>query len=50
MSEVFSRNENMLSTDQKGAIAESEITAAAIRLGIDVYRPLQEGGRYDLVP
>jgi len=37
------------STDQKGAIAEAEIAAAAIRLGIDVYRPLQEGGRYDLI-
>ena len=39
----------MLSTDQKGAIAESEIAAAAIKIGIDVYRPLQEGGRYDLI-
>jgi len=39
----------MLSTDKKGAIAESAITLAAIELGIDVYRPLFEGGRYDLI-
>ncbi len=39
----------MLSTDRKGAIAEAEIAAAAIKLGVDVYRPLQEGGRYDLI-
>ena len=37
------------STDRKGSIAEAEIAAAAIKLGIDVYRPLQEGGRYDLI-
>jgi hypothetical protein len=39
----------VLSTDQKGAIAESEIAAAAIRLGVGVYRPMFEGGRYDLI-
>ncbi len=39
----------MLTTDQKGAIAESSIAAAAIRLGIGVYKPLFEGGRYDLI-
>jgi PD-(D/E)XK endonuclease len=39
----------MLSTDQKGAIAEAEIAAAAIKLGVGVYRPLMEGGRYDLI-
>jgi hypothetical protein len=39
----------MLSTDRKGAIAEAEIAATAIKMGIDVYRPLQEGGRYDLI-
>jgi PD-(D/E)XK endonuclease len=38
-----------LSTNQKGAIAEAAITAEAIRLGIDVYRPAVEGGRYDLI-
>ena len=37
----------MLTTDQKGSIAEAEITAAAIRLG--VYRPLSEGERCDLI-
>lgn len=39
----------MLTTDQKGAIAEAEIAAAAIKLGVGVYRPLAEGGRYDLI-
>jgi len=39
----------VLTTDQKGAIAESAITAAAIRLGVGVYRPMFEGGRYDLI-
>jgi hypothetical protein len=39
----------VLSTDQKGNIAEAEIVAAAIKLGIDVYRPVGEGGRYDMI-
>ena len=39
----------VLSTNQKGAIAETAITAAATRLGIDVYRPVAEGGRFDLI-
>jgi hypothetical protein len=38
-----------LSTDQKGAIAESAIAHAAIKLGIGVYRPLSDGERYDLI-
>ena len=38
-----------LSSTAKGAIAESMITAEAVRLGIDVYRPVTEGGRADLV-
>jgi hypothetical protein len=39
----------MLSTNQKGAIAEAQITAAAIELGLEVWRPAVEGGRYDLI-
>ena len=39
----------MLTTDQKGAIAETAIAFAAIKLGIEVYRPLFEGGRYDFI-
>src|SRR5262249_54913112 len=39
----------MLTTDQKGAIAESAIAHAAIKLGIDVYKPVAEGGRYDMI-
>jgi len=39
----------VLSTNQKGAIAETAITALAVRLGIDVYKPVVEGGRYDLI-
>jgi hypothetical protein len=38
-----------LSTDQKGAIAESAIAHHAIRRGIGVFRPLGEGERYDLI-
>lgn len=41
--------EGELSTNRKGAIAEAEICAAAVRLGIDVYRPIVEHGRADLV-
>jgi hypothetical protein len=39
----------MLTTDQKGNIAEAAIVAAAVKLGIDVYRPVGEGGRYDMI-
>ena len=38
-----------LTTDQKGNIAEAAIALAAIELGLDVYRPVGEGGRYDLI-
>jgi len=38
-----------LSTSQKGAAAEAEVAAAAIRLDLVVLRPLCDGGRYDLV-
>ena len=38
----------MLTTDQKGNIAEAAIVAAAVKLGIDVYRAVGEGGRYDM--
>jgi hypothetical protein len=39
----------VLSTDQKGAIAEAAIAYTAIKLGIDVYKPLSDGTRYDLI-
>lgn len=39
----------MLTTDQKGAVAESAIIHEAIKLGIGVYKPVMEGGRYDLI-
>ena len=39
----------MMSTNQKGAIAETAIAAEATRLGIEVYRPIAEGGRFDLI-
>jgi PD-(D/E)XK endonuclease len=38
-----------MTTDQKGAIAEACIAATAIKLGVEVYRPLAEGGRCDLI-
>ena len=41
--------DNMLSTDQKGAIAETAIAHQAIKLGIEVYKPLSGGTRYDLI-
>ena len=34
---------------QKGAIAETAIAAEAVRLGIGVYRPVNEGERYDMI-
>jgi hypothetical protein len=39
----------VLSTNQKGAIAEAQIIAAAIKLGIPVLKPLVDGLRYDVV-
>ena len=39
----------MLSTNQKGAIAEAAVIKEAIQLGMDVYRPVVEGRRYDLI-
>ena len=39
----------MLTTDQKGNIAELYIAAAAVSLGMDVYRPVGEGSRADLL-
>jgi len=39
----------VLTTDQKGNIAEVAIALAATKLGIDVYSPVGEGGRYDLI-
>ena len=38
----------MLKPSDKGAIAETAITAAAVQLGVFVLRPVQEGLRYDL--
>ncbi len=39
----------MLSTDQKGSIAEMAIAYAAIKLHIGVFKPLNDGERYDLI-
>ena len=38
-----------LTPGRKGAIAETAIAAEAVALGLDVYRPVSEGGRYDLI-
>jgi hypothetical protein len=38
-----------LTTDQKGALAESAITHRAIKLGVGVLKPLSGGERDDLV-
>ena len=39
----------MLTTDQKGAIAETAVAHAAVKLGLGVSRPVNEGERYDLI-
>jgi PD-(D/E)XK endonuclease len=39
----------MLTSNQKGATAETAIAHEAIKLGIEVYRPVAEGGRFDLI-
>ncbi len=39
----------MLTTDQKGAIAELAIAHAAAALGVGVFKPLTDGERYDLI-
>jgi len=39
----------VLTTDQKGNIAEHAVVYHATKLGIDVYRPVGEGGRYDML-
>jgi hypothetical protein len=39
----------VLTTDQKGSLAEAEVACAAMKLGIGVYRPLSDGERYDLI-
>jgi PD-(D/E)XK endonuclease len=38
-----------MTTDQKGAIAEAAIALTAIKLNLDVYKPVAEGGRCDLI-
>ena len=38
-----------MTTNQKGAIAETAVAHAATKLGIDVYRPVADGGRYDFI-
>ena len=39
----------MLTSNDKGNIAEAAITLEAIKLGIDVLKPVAEHGRYDLL-
>ena len=39
----------MLTTDQKGNIAELAVAYAAAKLGLVVFRPVGEGSRYDLI-
>ena len=39
----------MLTTDQKGNLAELAIAKEAARLGIGIYRAMTEGERYDLI-
>jgi hypothetical protein len=39
----------VLTPTQKGSIAEAVIAAEAVKAGVNVLRPLTEGGRYDLL-
>ena len=39
----------MVTPSQKGSIAEAAIVAAAVKLGVSVLEPVNEGLRYDLV-
>jgi hypothetical protein len=39
----------VLTPSQKGSIAESAIVSAAIKLGIPVFKPINEGLRYNLI-
>jgi hypothetical protein len=39
----------VLTTDQKGAVAELAIAHAAAELGVGVFKPLTDGERYDLI-
>ncbi len=39
----------VLTTDQKGNVAEMAVALAATKLGIVVFRPIGEGSRYDLI-
>ena len=39
----------MLTTDQKGAVAELAIAHAAAELRVGVFKPLTDGERYDLI-
>jgi hypothetical protein len=39
----------MLTPDQKGTVAELAIAFAASKLGVGVYRPLNDGERYDMI-
>ena len=39
----------MLTSDQKGAIAETAIAHEAVKLGIEVYRPVMDGSRCDFI-
>jgi hypothetical protein len=41
--------QRMLTSDQKGNVAEAAVVAAAVKLGIDVYKPIGSGGRYDMI-
>jgi hypothetical protein len=39
----------VLTTDQKGAVAELAIAHIAAELGVGVFKPLTDGERYDLI-
>ena len=49
MSDAETRLEVVLTTDQRGGVAELAIAHAAAELGAGVFKPLTDGERYDLI-
>jgi hypothetical protein len=49
VSREFAGDHRPVTPGRRGAIAETAIALAALRAGYEVYRPIAEGGRFDLV-
>jgi len=49
LSDWTTRISRLLTPDQKGTVAELAIALAAQKLGVGVYRPVNDGERYDMI-